>query len=104
MWEQAKKRAKVAGAKFAIKVEDIQIPERCPLLGIPLVVSQGIHSPNSPSLDRFESTQGYVQGNIWVISFRANLLKSNASIVELKTLVKNMEKFHAEFIMQQTDM
>lgn len=46
---------------------------------------------NSPSLDRRDPSLGYVKGNVGVISDRANLLKSNMTLEELKKLVSYME-------------
>lgn len=46
---------------------------------------------NSPSLDIIIPSKGYVKGNVWVISNRANRAKSNLSLEELKTLVYNLE-------------
>ena len=39
-----------------------------------------------------DSTKGYIKGNVWVISKRANALKNNATIEELELLVKNLRK------------
>lgn len=83
MWSRAKYRAKQKGLYFNITKEDIVIPDTCPLLGTPM---------ESPSLDRIDSSKGYIKGNVWVISNRANTLKNDASLQELKTLVENLEK------------
>ena len=93
MWSRAKYRAAHKGREFTITKEDIVIPERCPLLGIPLVCHRGKGSQqgNSPSLDRKDPTKGYIKGNVWVISNRANTLKNDATLTELKTLVENLE-------------
>ena len=95
MWYSAKKRAKQAGLEFDLRAEDIQIPEYCPLLGIKLEPGKEKKPTwGSPSLDRFDSTRGYTRDNVWVISHRANTLKQNATLGELKTLVENMKKFY----------
>jgi hypothetical protein len=93
MWSRAKYRAKQKGIDFTIEQEDIIIPDRCPLLGIELVCHRGKGSQqgNSPSLDRIDSTKGYIKGNVWVISNRANTLKNDASLQELQTLVENLK-------------
>jgi len=83
MWSRAKYRANQKGLDFNITKEDIVIPDTCPLLGTLM---------KSPSLDRIDSTKGYIKGNVWVISNRANTLKNDASLQELKTLVENLEK------------
>jgi hypothetical protein len=93
MWSRAKYRAAHKGREFTITKEDIVIPERCPLLGIPLVCHRGKGSQqgNSPSLDRKDPEKGYTKDNVWVISNRANTLKNDATLTELKTLVENLE-------------
>ena len=94
LWYKARKRAKKSGLEFDLDLDDIYIPERCPLLGIALAVAHGRPSPGSPSLDRYDSTKGYVRGNVWVISHRANTLKGDATVGELRILAENMQKFH----------
>ena len=90
MFLNARERSKKKNLDFTITKEDIIIPERCPLLGIQLdtEVKDRIHSP---SLDRKDPTKGYIKGNVWVISNRANTLKNDATLQELKTLVENLE-------------
>ena len=84
MLSQAKQRAKDKGLDFNIEEEDIRIPERCPILGDKLEV--GVRrgpTRHSPSLDRIKPELGYVKGNIQVISFKANVMKQDATIEEL---------------------
>lgn len=88
---RAKYRAKQKGLEFNITKEDIIIPDKCPLLGISLTKNKIIQQGNSPSLDRIDSSKGYIKGNVWVISNRANTLKNDATLQELKTLVENLE-------------
>jgi hypothetical protein len=94
MWSRAKYRAKQKGLDFTIEQKDITIPDKCPLLGILLECHRGKGSQqgNSPSLDRIDPTKGYIKGNVWVISNRANTLKNDASLQELQTLVENLKK------------
>jgi hypothetical protein len=54
-------------------------------------VSDGKFSHSSYSLDRIDSDKGYVKGNVQVISYRANMLKSNASIEELEKVLNWMK-------------
>lgn len=86
----AKHRAKKKHLDFNITLEDIVLPKICPLLEIPLTMSKGKASENSYSLDRIDSSKGYIKGNVWVISNRANLLKNNATLEELELLVNNI--------------
>lgn len=89
----ARSRAKEKNVPIDITKEDITIPEKCPLLGIPLMVAVGKRAPmpNSPTLDRKIPALGYIKGNIQVISFKANVMKSDASLAEMQVLVKNWE-------------
>jgi len=87
-----KSRAKKRGIPFDLTIDDIQIPERCPILGIKLEMGTGSPSPNSPSLDRINPEYGYVRGNVQVISHRANTIKSDATLTELRLIVEYMEK------------
>jgi len=92
MWKSARVRARRGGSPFEISVSDIHIPSHCPLLGIKLQLSESKATANSPSLDNIIPSLGYVQGNIWVISRRANIIKNDASLDELKLIVTNWEK------------
>ena len=84
MFYSAKKRAKKSGVPFSIGIDDIAIPDFCPVLGLKLVVGAGSGAPNSPTLDKIIPHAGYVKGNIQVISRKANTMKSDASFEELK--------------------
>ena len=64
------------------------IPECCPILGIKLEIGKGTAQPYSPSLDRIEPYLGYVQGNVQVISNRANMMKTDASWDELRAFAE----------------
>jgi hypothetical protein len=91
MYHNAQHRAKKKGIPFTISMEDIVIPETCPLLGIPLVSTNNKRDPRNPSLDQIDPGRGYTPDNIWVVSSRANWIKSDATLQELKTLVENLE-------------
>jgi len=92
MLTRAKKRAKDTGRAFSITKEHICLPEVCPLLGIPLKIGDGKLCAGSPSLDCIVPRLGYVPGNVWVISHRANKIKNDASVVELRQIAEGLEK------------
>ena len=92
MWNSVKTRAEEEGKKFTLKPSDIKIPKICPLLGIPILANNKKTAFNSPSIDRIDNNKGYVKENIWIVSHKANAMKSSASLTELQTLVKNLEK------------
>jgi hypothetical protein len=77
LWYTAKSRAKRKKLDFNIDIEDIQIPQVCPLLKVDII---------RPSLDRIDNTKGYVKGNVRVVSYKANRIKNNLTIEEIKNL------------------
>lgn len=90
-----KRRARECGIEFALSVDDLQIPDKCPLLGIPIV--RGDHnSPNMPSLDRVDPKRGYIKGNVRVLSFLANAMKRDATKEQLLTFAQNIATYLAE--------
>ena len=93
----ARSRAKQLGLEFNITREDVPIPEFCPVLGIPLLFDQPRgFCDNSPTLDRIDNTKGYVIENIVIVSWRANRIKCDATIEELKLLAKFYTKLSNE--------
>ncbi len=80
------------GLPFTITVADVVVPDTCPLLGVALRLGTRYDRAASPSLDRIEPSLGYVPGNVWVISFRANAIKQDASLPELELLVRNLAR------------
>jgi hypothetical protein len=81
MVQSARERAKKKGLECTITLDDIVIPDACPVLGIPLDRRDQNHSP---SLDRFDPTRGYTKDNVRVISYRANTIKNDATAEELR--------------------
>lgn len=58
--------------------------ERCPVLGLQIdYEATGRPGANCFSLDRIVPEKGYVKGNVQIISYKANLMKQNASVDEL---------------------
>lgn len=78
-------RAKERGIDFNLDLKDIVIPETCPICQIPLKYSSK-RTNNTPSIDRINNSLGYTKGNVRVISWRANRLKSNITKEEVSRL------------------
>ena len=93
MLSRARHRAKTGGLLFNITLDDIIVPLVCPVLGIPLFIEPGTgtNRPNSPSLDKIYPDKGYTKGNVRVISTRANLLKSDGTLEEMRKVLKDLE-------------
>jgi len=101
-----KDRSKRKGYESDLELDDMpSIPVLCPVLEVPLHKHRNQHGKgkgrgqnrrdDSPSIDRLNSNLPYLKkykDNLFVISWRANKLKSNASIKELEMIVKYMRQ------------
>jgi len=91
----AKKRAKENGLACTISKQWLiaNAPKTCPLLEIALDYGATASVPASASIDRVDSAGGYTPTNCKIISFKANRIKSNATVAELQLLAKNIEHY-----------
>lgn len=86
-----KARAKATGMEFGLNRADVVIPEFCPVLGIRIYFARGrgnglAERDCRPSVDRIDNSKGYTPDNIVVVSYRANRLKSDATLSELEAV------------------
>ncbi len=108
LYYAARQRANLKGHEFTITLDDIVIPECCPVFGFKLeaTIGQGrlplSMLERSPSLDRIDNSKGYVPGNVCVISLRANNVKKDATLNELRALVSYMEEFGSSDVVEPT--
>lgn len=100
LYSSAKRRAKVKELEFTIELRDIIIPERCPILKIKLIKGTITQHEGSPSLDRIDNNKGYVKDNIHVISYKANTIKNNGSVQDLKDIVTYLEELEKKKCIQ----
>lgn len=93
-YHNAKKRAKAAGLPFDLTKEWLleQLGDKCPLLDTPYVLGNGKTCSQTPTLDRKKPGAGYTTDNCWVVSAKANRIKSDASVEEIRLLVSNLER------------
>lgn len=91
LMSNAKRRAKIKDLDFNLTIEDIVIPEFCPVLGIKIDTDNNKLNPSSPTVDRIDNTKGYVKGNVRVISWRANFIKSDSTIDEMEKVLQYMK-------------
>jgi hypothetical protein len=82
LFNEAKSRAKGLGRAFNISLDDIVIPDRCPVFGELLEVSESHWF--APSVDEKVYGLGYTKGNVQVISRLANAMKHKASPAQLR--------------------
>lgn len=90
-----KSRCKITGQDFNLEVGDLTFPTHCPVLGLELKYDnkgKG-YKPDGYSVDKINPSLGYVKGNVRVISSRANLLKSNATVEELEKVLKDAKQW-----------
>jgi len=88
----ARKRAGRKGVPFVLTEQTIPlIPDACPACGVALERSEGKVSATSPSLDRIVPELGYVPENVAWLCYRCNAIKRDASLEDLKLLVRWLE-------------
>jgi len=92
LWHNAKHRARKQGLPFTIKLTDVEIPSTCPVLGLEISMGSGRPENSSPTIDRIVPSKGYTPENIVVVSYRANRLKNDATVSELKALADFYER------------
>lgn len=90
----AAKRARLFSVPFSLSLKTLpSLPKRCPVFPwLRLEKARNLAKPNSPSLDRIKPKLGYVLGNVRWISFRANMIKSNATLRELTAVTKDARR------------
>ena len=94
-----KKRAKLTGVPFNLKPIDIRkkldlVGSKCPILGVEMKISK-LGSKNNdltPSIDRIDPKKGYVKDNIVVVSMKANRIKTDATVDEIRKVADFYEK------------
>jgi hypothetical protein len=92
-------RAREKGVPFALKKDDIIVPDTCPVFGISFRIgcdpcNRNFVNSYAPSIDRIDGSKGYVKDNIVVVSCRANSIKGNATPEELLKVAH----FYSQFI------
>lgn len=91
MLQSAKVRAKKKGIDYNIELEDVCDSLVCPVTGQPLIWDvAGNPQANSPSLDRIDSTKGYIKGNVKVIAWWANALKNDVTFEQMEQIYNYM--------------
>jgi hypothetical protein len=92
MWSHSRAVAKKNNLPHNLELSDIVIPMHCPVFGFELCRENKVKPQyNSPSLDKLIPSLGYVKRNVRVISFKANWLKQNSSLEELKKIAEWLE-------------
>jgi|SRR5665213_2751672 len=94
---RAKYSASRRGLAFNLTLEYLQsiFVTVCPILGVKLNYSGDTHRSdrNSASLDQVVAGKGYIQGNVAIISDRANTIKNDGTAEEHRLIADFMDKF-----------
>jgi hypothetical protein len=94
MVSRARLRATAYNVPFDIDLDyllSIQT-EKCPAIGLVFDWTRAADGvghkpkPNSPSLDRFYPERGYVRGNVFIISYMANAMKTYGTVSQVISL------------------
>lgn len=94
MLSQARNRSNRKNIEFCLEIEDIPIPDKCPLLEIPFITGTKGNYEQTHSIDRIDPSKGYTKDNVWVITKKANSMKNSATEEELLTFCKNILKLY----------
>jgi hypothetical protein len=105
LWQSLKDRARRRGYESDLELDNMpNVPDLCPVFKTPFLLYRRKESghgkgkgnnrhDNSPTIDRVDSNLPYTKkyaSNLVVISWRANKLKSDATLVELEQVVDYM--------------
>jgi hypothetical protein len=100
LWFRAKTRAIQNGTEFTISPDDITITKHCPVLGIELTfefsnsgLGRRVYRDNVASLDRIDSSKGYIPGNVCVISRKANTIKNCGTAEEHERIARYIRSY-----------
>lgn len=89
IYNNLKASAKRRKIEFTLDITDIymlSIPVTCPVLGLTLHWYRGKAQDNTPSIDRIDSSLGYLADNIEIISLKANRAKNNLTVAEISKM------------------
>ena len=91
----AKRRAKERNLDFNLDpsyIKSLGMPSICPVLGIEIDYQANEKHDASPSIDKFYPKLGYVKGNVQIISYKANRIKSDGSPEEWEKIAEWCKK------------
>lgn len=99
LWFSTRVTSNTKGLEHSILVEDVKsvFTEICPYLNIALNYDRherGKVPRDAATVDRIDPTKGYIPGNIQILSFAANRMKSNFPIPELIEIAKRILSIH----------
>lgn len=78
------------GSVFTLEFGDLEFSTHCPILGIELNYFNEAQDIDSPSFDCKDSSKGYIKGNVFIISMRANRIKNDGTAEEHTKIAQYM--------------
>jgi len=98
MSTRSKRRAIVKQWEFDLSGEYLKsiwpLDNKCPVFGIDFFTDLP-GNQNCASLDRIDTTKGYIKGNVCIVSYKANSLKYDGSLHEFKAVLDYMHRLGA---------
>lgn len=90
----AKGRASRNGWEFDLDIEFVfklwTDAIHCPIFGKEYIIGDSLWTK---SIDRFDSSRGYTKDNVWIISQKANAMKSNYTVEDFNILTEGLNKY-----------
>ena len=93
-WVRRSRTGNTARTQLSVEYYQTLFVTHCPLLGLELTYKncgKEAAPDNYATLDKINPAKGYTKGNVQILSFRANTIKGDASLEELKLIAKNWE-------------
>lgn len=92
----SKQRARNKNIEHTLTIEELKelypADGRCPVFGFTLQFGSAGFRENSPSVDKIDPKGGYTKDNVQIISWKANRLKTDATVKELELLLSFMKQ------------
>lgn len=104
-YKSAKARARKKGVPFNLTIEYVMsiMPDRCPVFDTEFkFCGNKVSSDVSPSLDRIVPAMGYVEGNVKVISMKANNIKNKYCSEDIFIVAKWLQGIEKDEAWQTT--
>lgn len=104
-YKSAKARAKKKEVPFNLTIEYVMsiMPDICPVFGTEFKYSGNkVSGDTSPSLDRIVPALGYVEGNVKVISVKANNIKNKYCSEDIFTVAQWLQGIEKDEAWQTT--
>ena len=80
------------GGMWEVSFGELDFPTHCPILGIELNYFAEVICDQSPSFDCVIPSKGYVSGNVYIISQRANRIKNDGTAEEHRAIAEFIEQ------------